>query len=125
MIIVLLFLNHYGLITKTILLNNPLHFLLCFNFSRQYFGFSLCIRYQDLLKPKFEITSRQSIKLYFSLRKRGVPAELEKFDGYKTINIAVEEAKVNIEVDGKHYHYNTGQGLTDLQGTFYSFQKGY
>lgn len=38
--------------------------------------------------------------LYFSLREREVPAELEKFDGYKTIDIAVVEVKVNIEVAG-------------------------
>jgi len=94
-------------------------------YSMRYFGFSLCWQCQDLLKPKFAITSRETIKLYFSLRKRGVPAELEKFDGYKTIDIAVVEARVNIEVDGKHHHYNMGQAMADLQRTFYSFKKGY
>jgi hypothetical protein len=34
------------------------------------------------------------------LKKREVPAELEKFDGHKTIDIAVADARVNIEVDG-------------------------
>ena len=54
-----------------------------------------------------------------------MPAELEKWDGYKTIDIAVTEAKVNIEVDGKHHNYNHQQALSDLKRTFYSFQKGY
>jgi very-short-patch-repair endonuclease len=55
----------------------------------------------------------------------GVPAELEKFDGYKTIDIAVVEAKVNIEVDGMQHKYNSRQALADLKRTYYSFKKGY
>ncbi len=59
------------------------------------------------------------------LKRRGVPAELEKWDGKKTIDIAVVEAKVNIEVDGGQHNYNSNQALVDLQRTLYSFKKGY
>ena len=54
-----------------------------------------------------------------------VPAELEKWDGFKTIDIAVTDAKVNIEVDGLHHNYSHNQALSDLKRTYYSFKKGY
>ena len=63
--------------------------------------------------------------LYFALKERDVPAELEKFDGFKTIDIAVPEAKVNIEVDGQHHNFNPQQALSDLKRTYFSFLKGY
>jgi very-short-patch-repair endonuclease len=54
-----------------------------------------------------------------------VPAELEKFDGYETVDIAVVDAKVNIEVEGPHNNYKYEQALSDLKRTLFSFQKGY
>jgi len=70
-------------------------------------------------------TTEEALKLYFALKKRGVPAELEKFDGYKHIDIAIPEAKINIEVDGKHHNSNNRQALADLKRTYFSFLKGY
>ena len=63
--------------------------------------------------------------LYFLLRKKGIPAELEKSDGFKTIDIAVVKAKLNIEVDGSHHNTMHDQALADLQRTYYAFEKGY
>lgn len=64
-------------------------------------------------------------KAIFCSQKKGVPAQMEKFDGYKHIDIAIPEAKVNIEVDGRHHHFDKGQALTDLKRTYHSFVKGY
>lgn len=55
----------------------------------------------------------------------GWKVELEKFDGHKHIDIAITEAKVNIEVDGKQHNLSPKQALADLERTFYSFKKGY
>jgi very-short-patch-repair endonuclease len=63
--------------------------------------------------------------LYFALKKRGVPAKLEKCDGFKTIDIAVPDAKVNIEVDGGHHNFSSIQAMSDLRRTLFSFKKGY
>ena len=54
-----------------------------------------------------------------------MPARLEKWDGYKTIDIAIPECKINIEVDGLQHNFNADQALSDLQRTYYSFLKGY
>ncbi len=94
-----------------------------FNYSLENFGVPLCRNHQDWLRGVD--TTEETIELYFALRKRGVPAQLEKFDGFKTIDIAVPEAKVNIEVDGQHHNFNANQALTDLKRTYHSFLKGY
>src|SRR5215510_316024 len=57
--------------------------------------------------------------------KKGIPAQLEKYDGYKTIDIAIPEYKLNIEVDGGQHYLNPSQALVDLQRTYYSFKKGF
>lgn len=98
-----------------------------FDYSLNNYGHPLCRSHQQWLSNIFynSSTTPQAIELYFALRKRGVPAELEKWDGFKTIDIAVTQAMVNIEVDGQHHNYSHQQALSDLKRTFYSFQKGF
>jgi very-short-patch-repair endonuclease len=94
-------------------------------FSISRFKYPLCIPCQEWYTNKPITTSSEAIELYLSLRLRGVPAELEKFDGHKTVDISVVDAKVNIEVDGPHHQYKFEQALLDLQRTLHSFRKGY
>jgi very-short-patch-repair endonuclease len=91
----------------------------------KHFQFALCIPCQGSLRDKIEVTTRHTLSLYFLLRKKGVAAQLEKFDGFKTIDIAVVEAKLNIEVDGSHHNTRHDQALADLKRTYYAFEKGY
>ena len=92
--------------------------------SSKNFRFALCRKHQEWFKG-FGKASPESKSLYFALKARGVPAELEKFDGHKTIDIVVSDALVNIEVDGKHHSFKPSQALTDLKRTCYSFKNGY
>lgn len=96
-----------------------------FNYSNDYFGIPLCMLHQDWIKQQEYMSTYEAISLYFALKWRGVPAKLEKFDGHKTIDIAIPQAKVNIEVDGGHHNYSDRQALADLKRTYYSFIKGY
>lgn len=88
-------------------------------------GLQLCKKHQEWLTEIEKHSTKYAIILYFHLKFRGVPAQLEKFDGHKHIDIAIPEAKINIEVDGAHHNYNTTQALSDLKRTYYSFKKGY
>jgi len=63
-------------------------------------------------------------KLCYALKKRGIRAELEKWDGFKHIDIAITSAKLNIEVDGRQHHSHK-QSLADLKRTYHSSAKGY
>ncbi|MEN9917876.1 MAG: hypothetical protein RL662_312 [Bacteroidota bacterium] len=94
-------------------------------YSIDNFGVSLCINHQHWFRNMEQISTIECIRLYFALKVRGVPAQLEKFDGFKHIDIAIPEAKVNIEVDGSHHNYSTKQALADLKRTYHSFLKGY
>lgn len=96
-----------------------------YDYSTDYFGIPLCRPHQIWIKKQAAISTHPAMQLYFLLKENGVPAELEKFDGYKSVDIVIEEAKVHIEVDGGHHNYNNKQALADLKRTFYSFKKGY
>ena len=98
-----------------------------FNYSTANFGVPLCRPHQNWIKQliKSGKTTDEAVTLYFALREFGVNAELEKYDGHKTVDIAIEEAKVHIEVDGRHHNIDSRQALSDLQRTYYSFKKGY
>lgn len=98
-----------------------------FKYSIDNYSHPLCRNCQEWFKDILEYSTATdyAINLYFSLKDRGVPATLEKSDGFKTIDIAVPDAKVNIEVDGLHHSYDGRQALRDLERTLYSFKKGY
>ena len=96
-----------------------------FEYSVQTFGLPLCRQHQDWINFMESQTTYETIRLYFALKMRGVPAQMEKFDGFKHIDIAIPAAKMNIEVDGGHHNYNTYQALSDLKRTYHSFLKGY
>jgi len=98
-----------------------------FHYSNQTFGIILCKSCQEWFRSILDFTSAtdEAIGLYFALKHRGVPAILEKNDGFKTIDIAVPDAKVNIEVDGRHHNFDACQALRDLERTLHSYRKGY
>jgi len=98
-----------------------------FQYSTEKIGIPLCISHQKWLSEieQDNTISDEALDLYFELKARGVPAELEKHDGYKHIDIAIPSVKVNLEVDGRHHTFNARQALSDLQRTYHSFRKGY
>ncbi|MBL7893867.1 MAG: DUF559 domain-containing protein [Bacteroidia bacterium] len=98
-----------------------------FSYSTQNYGQPLCKSCQNWFKGviKYTTATDTSITLYFALKKLGVPAILESSDGHKTIDISVPDAKIHIEVDGKHHVHNSKQALSDLKRTFHSLREGF
>lgn len=96
-----------------------------YQFSMDRYNIPLCRQHQDWIQFLSNQTTVEAIRLYFALKARGVPAEIEKFDGFKHIDIAIPEAKINIEVDGAHHNYSDKQALADLKRTYFSFLNGY
>jgi very-short-patch-repair endonuclease len=94
-----------------------------YQFSTRNYGIPLFRDHQDWIDN--HKATDYAIALYFALKQRNVPAQLEKYDGHKTIDIAIVEAKVNIEVDGSHHNRDSRQALADLKRTLFSFKKGY
>jgi len=83
-------------------------------------GIALCLKHQKQYKA-----TPQEKKLYRHLQKLGVDCELQKWDGYKTIDIVIKEAKLNIEVDGSQHILNPKQLDADIKRTEYSQKKGW
>jgi very-short-patch-repair endonuclease len=69
--------------------------------------------------------SDQARLLHSALLQRGIEAEIEKFDGYKHIDIAIVSAKLNIEVDGIHHFTDADAIIADLRREYFSEEKGY
>ncbi|MEO7044116.1 MAG: hypothetical protein ABI091_02330, partial [Ferruginibacter sp.] len=59
-----------------------------YHYSIEHFGFPLCRNHQNWLRKITQSNSvtPEAIVLYFLLKGNNVPAELEKFDGFKTID---------------------------------------
>ncbi|MBU2612825.1 MAG: hypothetical protein KKB62_03835 [Nanoarchaeota archaeon] len=76
-------------------------------------------------KKTIEKSTPRQRKLFYALKNQGVPARLEFNDGYKTIDIAVPDAMINIEVDGVPHNSFGKQALQDLKRTYHSIKNGY
>lgn len=64
--------------------------------------------------------SNQAKMLYEALCKKGVNAQLEYSDGHKTVDIAILEAHLYIEVDGIQHFTNSEQIIRDFKRNHYS-----
>lgn len=93
------------------------------DYSLEEFGNIVCFKCQGGLKKTD--STKEAIALYVALKKNRVPAELEKDDGFKRIDIAIPKYRINIEVDGVHHNVSFKQAMSDLKRTYHSFQKGY
>lgn len=69
--------------------------------------------------------TRQALALYEALEDRNINCELEKWDGYKHVDIAIESARLYIEVDGSQHYTNKKQMFSDWQRSHYSKMDGY
>ena len=64
-------------------------------------------------------------KLFVRLKEIGIKARLEVNDKFKTIDIVVADAMVNIEVDGSHHNLIADRAIKDLWRTYYSLKAQY
>ena len=80
---------------------------------------------EDVIDEKGREPTREAVKLGDELSRLGYKAELEKWDGHKHIDIAITQAKFNIEIDGSYHNYRADIALRDLERTYYSLEKGF
>lgn len=67
----------------------------------------------------------QAQALHDALIARGIKCELEKYDGYKHIDLAIPWARMNIEVDGSQHYLDPKQMMADDKRDYYSMCKGF
>jgi very-short-patch-repair endonuclease len=56
---------------------------------------------------------------------RGVKVYVELHDGFKTIDLAIPRAKINVEVDGIQHLTDPKQIIADMSRGHYSHKSGY
>lgn len=71
------------------------------------------------------MTTPNQIKLYDELTKNHIKCELEAYDGNKHVDIAIERAKLYIEIDEEHHLTNSNQLYSDIKRDYYSWKNGY
>ena len=81
-------------------------------------GMPLCMGHQKTVTP-------QAIKLSRALENLGVEHTLEYDDGFKHVDIAIEWAKLYIELDGKQHGLSVKQMCADDDRDNYSQQAGF
>lgn len=62
----------------------------------------------------------QAKKLYEALKNRGVHVDLEYRDGFKTVDMAIKESRIYIEVDGLHHFTDPDTILRDFKRYHFS-----
>ena len=87
-----------------------------------WFSVALCTTCQESIGEKIRATTRETSKLYFGLKKRGVAVHLELLDGHDTMDIAIDDSGMNLEVDDPQISYNPKEALAALKQTFLSFR---
>lgn len=73
----------------------------------------------------YRVPTKEAEALKNALRERGVKVYVELHDGYKTIDLAIPSAKINIEIDGIQHLTDPKQILADLGRGYYSHKNGY
>ncbi len=69
--------------------------------------------------------TKEAIDLKAALEGHGVRVLTEVEDGYKSIDLAIPDARINIEVDGRQHFTDPYQILADLKRSHYSDRLGY
>lgn len=67
----------------------------------------------------------QEQKLYNELVRRGLPVIQGYCDGYKTVDLAILEVKLYIEVDGMQHYDDAKQIIKDFWRDHYSDKNGF
>ena len=62
--------------------------------------------------------------LKWLLQKLGLRVEEEVYDGYKHIDLSIDSAKLDIEVDGVQHLTDAEQILTDIKRSKFSREDG-
>ncbi|MFH1292210.1 MAG: hypothetical protein ABIH87_03360 [bacterium] len=74
------------------------------------------------MNSKYRITP-QTTNLYNALMDKGIKCKIEDNDGYKTVDISIPEARINIEVDGLQHFTNPDQIYADFDRSYWSYKR--
>lgn len=89
-----------------------------YDFSMNHFGSALCMNHQKTVTP-------QALKLSKALTDMGLKHQLEHDDGFKHVDIALEWAKLYLELDGSQHAFSPKQMCADDERDKHSLRDGF
>jgi very-short-patch-repair endonuclease len=89
-----------------------------YDYSIAHNGAALCMNHQKTVTP-------HALKLSKALRSYDVQHKLEYSDGHKHVDIAIESAKLFLELDGSQHAFSPKQMLADDSRDKHSQRAGY
>src|SRR6516165_3799517 len=95
--------------------------------TSEKFGYPLCRPCQIWYEEKICVSrvTMESISLYFALKLRGVPAILEEQTGFRTIDILVPHARLNIELEAAGNNFKPDRAIQELETALDGFKNGF
>ena len=89
-----------------------------YEYSRQHNGVALCLSHQKTVTP-------QALKLSNALDNLDVKHQLEYNDGFKHVDIAIDWAKIYLELDGCQHAFSPKQMCADDERDKHSLKEGF
>jgi very-short-patch-repair endonuclease len=89
-----------------------------YDYSMNHFGAALCRNHQKTVTP-------HALKLSNALNNMDVKHTLEYNDGFKHVDIAIEWAKLYLELDGSQHAFSPKQMCTDDERDKHSLRDGF
>lgn len=89
-----------------------------YDYSTSHYGAALCMSHQKTVTP-------QAIKLSNALKSLDVEHTLEYSDGFKHVDIAIEWAKLYLELDGRQHGFSPKQMCADDERDKHSQKNGF
>ena len=77
------------------------------------------------MHQKKEFLTEESVSLWKALCEQGIDAKLEYNDGHKTVDIAILDSNIYIEVDGLHHSIDPDQISRDFKRAHFSDDNGF
>ena len=98
-----------------------------YRYSMDKFGRALCMVHQKtpLLANKRETVTPQALRLSKALNDLRVEHELEYYDGYKHVDIAIPSARLYLELEGTQHAFSPKQMIADDERDTHSHKDGF
>ena len=98
-----------------------------FRYSMDKYGKALCMTHQKTFaySNKQNKVTPQARRLARALNDLHVQHELEYYDGYKHVDIAIPSARLYLELDGAQHGFNPKQMIADDERDKYSQKAGW
>ena len=98
-----------------------------FRYSMDKYGKALCMTHQKTFaySNKQNKVTPQARRLSRALNDLHVQHELEYYDGYKHVDIAIPSARLYLELDGAQHGFNPKQMIADDERDKYSQKSGW